>query len=43
MSDDFYGVLTRTKTYANLYSRLLNDISENYKQARIYSEYEIEN
>ena len=42
MSDDFYGVLTRTKTYANLYSRLLNDISENYKQAKIYSEYEIE-
>ncbi len=42
-SDEFYGFLTRTKTYANLYSRLLNDISENYKQARIYSEYEIEN
>ena len=43
LSDEFYGFLTRTKTYANLYSRLLNDISENYKQARIYSEYEIEN
>ncbi len=42
-SDEFYGFLTRTKTYANLYSRLLNDISENYKQAKIYSEYEIEN
>ena len=40
-SDEFYGFLTRTKTYANLYSRLLNDISENYKQAKIYSEYEI--
>ena len=38
-SDEFYGFLTRTKTYANLYSRLLNDISENYKQAKIYSEY----
>ena len=43
LSDEFYGFLTRTKTYANLYSRLLNDISENYKQARIYSEYEIDN
>ena len=43
LSDEFYGFLTRTKTYANLYSRLLNDISENYKQAKIYSEYEIEN
>ncbi len=42
MSDEFYGFLTRTKTYANLYSRLLNDISENYNQAKIYSEYEIE-
>tara|TARA_B100000886_G_scaffold106154_1_gene70778 strand:+ start:2235 stop:2951 length:717 start_codon:yes stop_codon:yes gene_type:complete len=41
LSDDFYGYLTRTKVYANLYSRLLNDINENYKQARIYSEYEI--
>ena len=40
-SDEFYGYLTRTKVYANLYSRLLNDISENYKQAKIYSEYEI--
>ena len=40
-SDEFYGFLTRAKTYANLYSRLLNDISENYKQAKIYSEYEI--
>ena len=40
-SDEFYGFLTRTKTYANLYSRLLNDISENYKQAKIYSGYEI--
>ena len=42
-SDEFYGFLTRTKTYANLYSRLLNDISENYKQARIYAQYEIDN
>ena len=42
-SDEFYGFLTRSKTYANLYSRLLNDISENYKQAKIYSKYEIEN
>ena len=42
ISDEFYGILTRTKTYANLYSRLLNDISENYNQAKIYSEYEIE-
>lgn len=41
LSDDFYGYLTRAKVYANLYSRLLNDINENYKQARIYSEYEI--
>ena len=37
-----FMVLTRTKTYANLYSKLLNDISENFKQARIYAQYEIE-
>lgn len=42
-SDEFYGFLTRAKTYAFLYARLLNDISENFEQAKIYSQYELTN
>ena len=42
-SNDFYGLLSRAKQWGNMYIRLLNDIEENYKQARIYAEYEISN
>lgn len=42
-SNEFYGLLSRAKQWGNMYIRLLNDIEENYKQARIYAEYEISN
>ena len=42
-SNQFYGLLSRAKQWGNMYIRLLNDIEENYKQARIYAEYEISN
>ena len=42
-SNDFYGLLSRAKQWGNMYIRLLNDIEENYKQARIYAECEISN
>ena len=40
-SDDFFGLLTRAEIYVNNYSRLINDISKNLEQAKIYAEYEI--
>ncbi len=40
-SDEFFGLLTRAEIYVNNYSRLINDISENLNQAKIYAEYEI--
>ena len=40
-SDYFFGLLTRAEIYVNNYSRLINDISKNLEQARIYAEYEI--
>ena len=40
-SNEFYGLLSRAKQWGNMYIRLLNDIKENYKKARIYAEYEI--
>ena len=42
-SNEFYGLLSRAKQWGNMYIRLLDDIRENYKQARIYAEYEINN
>ena len=42
-SDDFFGLLTRAEIYVNNYSRLINDISKNLEQAKIYAEYEISN
>ena len=42
-SNEFYGLLSVGKQNGNDYLRLLDDISENYKQARIYAQYEIEN
>ena len=42
-SNELYGLLSRAKQWGNMYIRLLNDIEENYKQARIYAEYEISN
>ena len=41
--NEFYGLLSRAKQWGNMYIRLLDDIRENYKQARIYAEYEINN
>ncbi|MDG2342648.1 MAG: hypothetical protein ACJZ0Y_01715 [Cytophagales bacterium] len=40
-SNEFYGLLSEGKQNGNDYIRLLDDISENYKQARIYAQYEI--
>ena len=42
-SNKFYGLLSEGKQNGNDYLRLLDDLSENYKQARIYAQYEIEN
>ena len=42
-SNEFYGLLSEGKQNGNDYLRLLDDISENYKQARIYAQYEIDN
>jgi len=42
-SNEFYGLLSEAKQNGNDYLRLLDDISENYKQAKIYAQYEIEN
>ena len=42
-SNEFYGLLSEGKQNGNDYLRLLDDISQNYKQARIYAQYEIEN
>ena len=41
-SNEFYGLLSEAKQNGNDYLRLLDDISENYKQAKIYAQYEIE-
>ena len=41
-SNEFYGLLSEGKQNGNDYLRLLDDISENYKQAKIYAQYEIE-
>ena len=41
-SNEFYGLLSESKQNGNDYLRLLDDISENYKQAKIYAQYEIE-
>ena len=42
-SNKFYGLLSEGKQNGYDYIRLLDDLSENYKQARIYAQYEIEN
>ena len=43
LSNKFYGLLSEGKQNGYDYIRLLDDLSENYKQARIYAQYEIEN
>ena len=42
-SNEFYGLLAEGKVNGNNYLRLIDNIKENYIQARIYAEYEINN
>ena len=42
-SNEFYGLLAVGKVNGNNYLRLIDNIKENYIQARIYAEYEINN
>ena len=42
-SNEFYGLLAEGKVNGNNYLRLIDNIRENYVQAKIYAEYEISN
>ncbi len=42
-SNEFYGMLAEGKVNGNNYLRLIDNIRENYVQAKIYAEYEISN
>ena len=42
-SNEFYGLLAEGKVNGNNYLRLIDNIRENYVQAKIYAEYEINN
>ena len=41
ISDELYGLLSRGKRWGYQYDRLLGDISQNYKKAKIFAEKEL--
>ena len=41
ISDELYGILSRGKRWGYQYDRLLGDISQNYKKAKIFAEKEL--